>query len=121
MTAVETTSTGLTDAIGISTGHLLARYGFSLLRTRIVAAGFVAVCGLAVVIRLKRERGRRRLAVIGLCALMAPLYALALVVRSLRSFYELSTPNAEELAAWAGGTAVGIGGMLTSLRLLRVW
>ena len=96
MTAVETTSTGLTDGIGISAGYLLARYGFvlSLLRSRTVATGIVVVCGLAVVIRLKRERGRRRLAVTGLCVPMALLYALALVVPFLRSFYELSTPNA---------------------------
>ena len=106
MTAVETTSTGLTDGIGISAGYLLARYGFvlSLLRSRTVATGIVVVCGLAVVIRLERERGRRRVAVIGLCVLMALLYALALVVPFLRSFYELSTPNSEELAAGAVGT-----------------
>ncbi len=71
-------------------------------------------------IRLERERGWRRLAVIGLCVLMALLYALALVVPFLRSFYELSTPNADELVAWAVGTTVGSGGMLASLRLLRV-
>ena len=113
---------GVTIGIGIIAGYLLARYEFdlSLLRSRTVATGIVVACGLAVVIRLERERGWRRLAVIGLCVLMALLYALALVVPFLRSFYELSTPNADELVAWAVGTTVGIGGMLTSLRLLRV-
>lgn len=38
----------------------------------------------------------------------------------LRSFYELSTPNADEAAAWTVGPVLGIGGMLTWLRLLRV-
>ena len=80
----------------------------------------MVVCGLVVVIRLERETGWRRLAVIGLCVLMAMLYVLALVVPALRSFYELSAPNADELAAWAVGTTVGISAMLASLRVLHV-
>jgi cation-transporting P-type ATPase E len=113
---------GVAIGVGITAGYLIARYGFdlSLIRSRTVATGIVVVCGLAVVIRLEQERGSRRLAVIGLCALMALLYALALIVPFLRSFYELSTPNADELAAWAIGTTVGIGGMLASLRVLHV-
>ena len=108
--------------IGIIAGYLLARYEFdlSLLRSRTVATGIVVACGLGVVIRLERERGWLRVGVIGLCVLMALLYVVALVVPFLRSFYELSTLSPEELAAWAVGSAVGIGGMLASLRLLRV-
>ena len=54
--------------IGIIAGYLLARYGFDLgLRAlRTVATGIVVVCGLAVVMRLEGESGRRRLAVAGL-------------------------------------------------------
>jgi cation-transporting P-type ATPase E len=113
---------GVAIGIGIIAGYLVARYAFdlSLLRSRTVATGIVVACGLAVVMRVERERGRRRLAVIVLCALMALLYALALIVPFLRSFYELSTPNADELAAWALGTSIGIGGMLASLRVLHV-
>ncbi len=113
---------GVAIGIGIVAGYLLARYQFdlSLIRSRTVATGIVVVCGLGVVIRLERERGWRQLVVIGLCLLMALLYALALLVPFLRSFYELSTPNADEAAAWAIGTSVGIGGMLASLRLLHV-
>ena len=113
---------GVAIGIGIIAGYLLARYGFglSLIRSRTVATGIVVVCGLAVVIRLERERGSRRLAVIALCALMALLYALALIIPFLRSFYELTTPTGEEAAAWALGTVLGVGGMLAALRLLRV-
>ena len=80
----------------------------------------MVVCGLAVVMRLETEPGRRRLAVAGLCALMALLFALALIVPFLRNFYELATPTGEAVAAWALGTALGVGTMLGVLRLLRV-
>ena len=113
---------GLAIGIGIIAGYLLARYGFDLglVRSRTVATGIVVVCGLAVVMRLEAEPGRRRLAVAGLCSLMALLFALALIVPFLRDFYELSTPTGEAVAAWAVGTALGVGTMLGALRLLRV-
>jgi magnesium-transporting ATPase (P-type) len=113
---------GLAIGIGIIAGYLLARYGFDLglIRSRTVATGIVVVCGLAVVIRLETEPGWRRLAVAGLCALMALLFALALIVPFLRNFYELATPTGEAIAAWALGTVIGVGAMLGTLRLLRV-
>ena len=80
----------------------------------------MVVCGLAVVMRLEAEPGRRRLAIGGVCAVMALLFALALAIPFLRDFYELSTPTGEAVAAWALGSALGIGGMLGALRLLRV-
>jgi hypothetical protein len=80
----------------------------------------VVACGLAVVTRLEGEGGRRRLAVGGLCAAMALLFVLALVVPFLRDFYELSAPTGEAVAAWAVGVALGVGGMLGALHLLRV-
>jgi magnesium-transporting ATPase (P-type) len=113
---------GVAIGVGIVAGYLLARYGFDLglTRSRTVATGIVVVCGLAVVLRLEAEHGPRRLAIAGLCALMLALFALALVIPFLRNFYELATPTAESLAAWAIGTALGVAGMLGSLRLLRV-
>jgi magnesium-transporting ATPase (P-type) len=113
---------GLAIGIGIIVGYLLARYGFdlSLIRSRTVATGIVVVCGLAVVMRLETEGGRHRLAVGGLCALMLLLFALALIVPFLRNFYELATPTGEAVIAWALGTAIGVGAMLGSLRLLHV-
>jgi cation-transporting ATPase E len=113
---------GVTIGFGIAAGYLLARFGFDLglKPSRTVATGIVVVCGLAVVLRLEAVPGARRLAVVGLCALMLTLFALALVIPFLRSFYELSTPTGESVAAWAIGTALGVGGMLGALRLLRV-
>jgi hypothetical protein len=113
---------GLSIGLGIIAGYLLARYGFdlSLTHSRTVATGIVVVCGLAVVIRLENERGWRRFAIAGLCALMALLFVLAFVVPFLRHFYELSTPTGETVIAWAIGTALGIGTMLGTLHLLKV-
>ncbi len=51
---------------------------------------------------------------------MALLFALALIIPFLRDFYELATPTGEAVAAWAIGTAIGVGGMLAALRVLRV-
>jgi hypothetical protein len=65
-------------------------------------------------------RGRRRLALVGLCAAMLALFALALVIPLLREFYELSTPTGQCVAAWAIGTTLGVGGMVGALHLLRV-
>ena len=115
---------GLAIGIGISVGYLLARYGFDLdlSLSRTVATGIVVVCGLAVVMRLEGQGGRRRLAVGGLCAAMALLFGLALVIPFLRDFYELSKPTGEAVVAWALGVALGVGGMLGAgaLRLLRI-
>jgi magnesium-transporting ATPase (P-type) len=113
---------GVAIGIGIVAGWLIARYGFgiSVGHSRTVATGIVVVCGLAVVLRLEGEGGRRLLAVAGLCALMALLFALALIVPWLRNFYELSTPTGEATIAWAIGSAIGIGAMLGALRLARV-
>ncbi len=113
---------GLAIGSGIVAGYLLARYGFDLglTRSRTVATGIVVVCGLAVVMRLESEGGKRGLAVAGVCALMALLFALALIIPVLRHFYELSTPTGEEAAAWALGAIVGVGAMLGALQLLHV-
>jgi hypothetical protein len=70
--------------------------------------------------RLETAPGRRRLAVAALCAAMAVLFLLALFIPFLRDFFELSRPTGEAVAAWALGVALGVGGMLVALRLLRV-
>jgi cation-transporting P-type ATPase E len=113
---------GLAVGVGIVAGYLLARYGFDLdlSLSRTVATGIVVTCGLAVVMRLEGERGRRRFAVGALCAAMALLFGLALVLPFLRDFYELSTPTDEAIVAWAVGVVLGVGGMLGALRLLGV-
>jgi hypothetical protein len=50
---------------------------------------------------------------------MALLFGLALAIPFLRHFYELAKPTGDSVAAWAIGSALGIGGMLAALRLFR--
>jgi magnesium-transporting ATPase (P-type) len=112
---------GVPIGLGIAAGFLIARYGLdiTLVRSRTVATGIVVACGLAVVLKIEGEcAGRqRRIAVTGLCALMALVFVIAFLVPWLRHFYELSTPTLKEAGAWAIGAAIGVTGMLVSLRL----
>lgn len=68
---------GAAIGIGIVTGYNLARYGFdlSLIQSRTVATGIVVMCGLAVVLQVEGEGGRRRLTVAVLCGAMLLLFA----------------------------------------------
>ena len=51
---------------------------------------------------------------------MALLFALALAIPWLREFYELAPLGPDAVLAWTVGSALGIGGMLGALRILRV-
>jgi hypothetical protein len=48
---------------------------------------------------------------------MAVLFVVAILVPWLRHFYELTSPTLEDVGAWAIGSAIGVAGMLCSLRL----
>jgi cation-transporting ATPase E len=114
---------GIPIGIGIAGGYLIARYGFDigLRHSRTVATGIVVLTGLAVVLQIESEAAdpRRRIFTAVLCALMALVFAFALIVPGLRHFYELMTLDAKGYGAWAIGSVIGIGGMLFTLRLLR--
>ena len=60
-----------------------------------------------------------QIALAGLCAAMALLFLLALLIPFLRDFYELSTPTRETVVAWAAGSALGVAAMLATVRLPR--
>jgi hypothetical protein len=81
----------------------------------------VVVTGLAVVLKIESECAgpTRRIAVATLCALMALLFVLSLVIPFLRHFYELTQPSAKGIAAWAIGSVIGVAGMLLALRIFR--
>ncbi len=112
---------GLATGLGILTTYLLARQAFdaSLTEARSVTAATVVTVGLAIVMVLEDEPGRRRLAVGSLCALMALGFVLVCALPAGRDFFELATPNGEMVAAWAIGAAVAVVLLGFALRVVR--
>jgi cation-transporting P-type ATPase E len=113
---------GLACGLGILVSYLVARHGFGvdLEEARTVTAATVVTVGLAIVIALEDEPGRRRYAVLGLCALMALGFVLVAAIPAGREFFELATPTGDMLAAWAIGAATAVALLLSSLRLVAV-
>ncbi len=111
---------GLGIGVGIAAGYALARGGLDLprLEARTAALGITVVCGLAVVMALEAEPGRRRRLVGGLCALLLLSFAGLLAIPAARSFFDLAAPSGELLLAWAAGSGLGLALMALGLRLV---
>jgi cation-transporting P-type ATPase E len=112
---------GLAAGIGILAAYLLARHaaGTTLEQARTVATATVVTAGLAIVIALEDEPGRRRYAVIGLCALMAVAFILVYLIPAGRNFFDLASPTAAMTASWAAGSVIAIALLIVALRVLR--
>jgi cation-transporting ATPase E len=112
---------GLATGTGILTGYLLARHAFdaSLEEARTVTAATVVTAGLAIVIALEDEPGKRRYAVIGLSALMALGFVLVSAIPTGRDFFDLAQPTGAMAAAWACGSAVAVALLSLALPLTR--
>ncbi|MFN8217558.1 MAG: HAD-IC family P-type ATPase [Solirubrobacterales bacterium] len=111
---------GLAAGSGILVAYLLARHAFdlSLEQSRTVTAATVVSVGLAIVVALEDEPGRRRWAVAGLCTLMALGFVLVAALPAGRDFFELARPTGGMVAAWAIGAAVAIVLLVAALRLV---
>lgn len=79
----------------------------------------VVTVGLAIVMVLEDERGRRRLLVSGLCALLAVGFVLVFALPVGRDFFDLADPTGKMAAAWAIGAAVALVLLAVALRLVR--
>jgi cation-transporting P-type ATPase E len=112
---------GLAAGIGILTAYLLARHaaGATLEQARTVTTGTVVTAGLAIVIALEDEPGKRRYAVIGLCALMAIAFVLVYAIPAGHNFFDLVSPTGGMTASWAAGSAVVIVLLVIALRVIR--
>jgi len=111
---------GAAMGIGILTGWVAARYFLdcSLDEARTVAAATITTAGLAVVMVLEDEPGRRRALVGGLCALMAVGFILMLYIPFTSEFFALVRPTGTMIAAWAAGAAAGTVLMAVALRIV---
>ena len=114
---------GIAAGIGILAAYLLARHaaGTTLEQARTVATATVVSAGLAIVIALEDEPGRRRYAVIGLCALMAVAFVLVYAIPAGRDFFDLASPTATMTACWAAGSVIAIVLLIVGLRVLRAF
>jgi magnesium-transporting ATPase (P-type) len=112
---------GLATGIGILTAYLLARHAFdaTLIEARTVTVATVVTAGLAIVIVLEDEPGRRRLAVSGLCALMALGLVLVCALPAARRFFALAPATGSMVAASAIGTALMLILLAIALRVVR--
>jgi cation-transporting P-type ATPase E len=112
---------GIATGIGILSAYLLARHAFdaTLLEARTVTVATVVTAGLTIVVVLEDEPGKRRLAVGGLCALMALGLVLVSALPVGRRFFDLAPPTAEMVAAWAIGSAIMLAMLAVALRIVR--
>jgi magnesium-transporting ATPase (P-type) len=112
---------GLATGIGILSAYLLARHAFdaTLTELRTVIVATVVTAGLAIVMVLEDEPGRRRLAVGGLCALMALGLVLVCALHPARRFFELATPTGSMVASWAIGSALMLVLLAVAMRVVR--
>lgn len=113
---------GLATGAGILSAWLLSRHVFdgTLVEARTVTAATVVTAGLAIVMVLEDERGKRRLAVGGMCLLMALGFVLVAAIPAGRDFFDLATPTGGMTAAWAIGTAVTLVLLAIALRIVKL-
>ena len=113
---------GLASGIGILSAYLLAREAFdaTLIEARTVTVATVVTAGLAIVIVLEDEPGRRRLAVGALCALMALGLVLVCSLPVGRRFFALAPATGSMVAAWAIGSALMLVLLSVALRIVRM-
>ncbi len=109
---------------GLAIGSgILAAYGIahavldlSLLEARTAALGVLVAGGLAVVMALETEPGRRRALVGLLCTVMAALFVVALLLPASRRFFHLASVDEAIATAWAAGVLLAFALMWAGLR-----
>ena len=111
---------GIATGIGITASWLISRHllDASIDESRTITCATVVTAGLAIVMALEDEPGRRRLLVGGLCALMAIGFVLSLLVGPVQDFFALRPLTGEMLLAWAAGSALGLALMAVALKLI---
>jgi magnesium-transporting ATPase (P-type) len=111
---------GLAAGCGVLGGYLLARYGLdcSLAQARTVTVALVVTSGLVVVIVLEDEPGRRRLAIAGLCSVMALAFVAVCALPFGRDFFDLVSPTGAMALAWAVGAIVVVALLAVALRII---
>lgn len=111
---------GIATGVGITASWLISRHFMDvpIEEARTITAATVVTAGLAIVMVLEDEPGKRRLLVGGLCALMAIGFVLSLLIAPVQEFFALEPLNGEMLLAWAAGSALGLVLMGIALKII---
>ncbi|MGH2893531.1 MAG: HAD-IC family P-type ATPase, partial [Solirubrobacteraceae bacterium] len=108
---------GALTGVGIVAGYLFARHDLdlSLNDSRTVAVTILVASGLYLVLALESEGSRRRSSLVGvMCAVLAALYVVAIVLPSTRNFFQLSPLDAGMVVTAVLSSAIAIGGLALS-------
>ncbi len=102
---------------GLVGGYLFALHDLdlSVADARTVAVTVLVACGLYLVMALEAEGSRRRSTLVaGMCAVLASLYVLALVIPFVRNFFDLTVPDAGMLLTSLAASAITIAALWLS-------
>jgi cation-transporting ATPase E len=108
---------GALTGVGLIAGYLFARHdlNMSLNDSRTVAVTVLVASGLYLVLALESEGSRRRSSLVGvMCAVLAGLYVVAIVLPSTRSFFQLSSLDAGMVVTAVLSSAIAIGALALS-------
>jgi magnesium-transporting ATPase (P-type) len=108
---------GALTGTGLVAGYLFARHDLdlSLNDSRTVAVTILVACGLYLVLALESEGSRRRSSLVGvMCAVLAGLYVVAILLPATRSFFELSSLDAGMVVTAVVSSAIAIGALALS-------
>jgi magnesium-transporting ATPase (P-type) len=111
---------GLATGAGILLSWVIGRHllDVTLEDSRTITCATVVTAGLAIVMVLEDEPGKRRLLVGGLCALMAIGFVLAILIPPVQEFFALEDFNPDMLLAWAAGSVLGLALMGIALKFI---
>jgi magnesium-transporting ATPase (P-type) len=104
---------GVLVGVGVVASYLFALHSLELgvRESRTVATTVLVAAGLYLVVALEAERTSRRRKVEAMCAALAGLYAVTLLLPSLRRFFDLAPPSAGMLLTAAAGAAIAVGSL----------
>jgi cation-transporting P-type ATPase E len=102
---------------GLVGGYLFALHDLdvSVADARTVAVTVLVACGLYMVMALEAEGSRRRSTLVaGMCAVLAGLYVLALLIPFVRNFFDLTLPDAGMILTALAASAITIAALWLS-------
>jgi magnesium-transporting ATPase (P-type) len=108
---------GALTGVGVVAGYLFVRHDLdlSLNDARTVAVTILVACGLYLVLALESEGSRRRSSLVGvMCAVLAGIYVVAILLPAARSFFQLSSLDVGMVVTAVLSSAIAIAALALS-------